>query len=102
MRRRGAGVERRAGAVDVGRMAARQRGNHRARRRSTAISRTASASASDAIGNPASMMSTPSSVELPRHPELLVDAQREAGRLLAVAQRRVENGEAVVSHSVLQ
>ena len=44
------------------------------------------------------MMSTPSVGELPRQLQLLVDPHREARRLFAVAQRRVEDGEPVGRH----
>ncbi len=55
------GLERAAGAIDVARGAARQRRDDRPPALPAATSRTDSASASDAIGNPASMISTPSS-----------------------------------------
>ena len=62
-------------------------------------SRTASASASDVMGKPASMMSTPSDDELLRHLQLLVDPERETGGLLAVAQGRVEDRQPVCRSS---
>ncbi len=52
---------------------------------------TASASPGDAAGKPASMTSTPQPGELLRDADLLVDGQRGAGRLLPVAQGRVED-----------
>ena len=61
------------------------------RRISVAMRRTDSASAGEAIGKPASMMSTPSSVELTGEQQLFGRPQRKPGRLLAVTQRRVEN-----------
>ena len=56
-----------------------------------AISRTASNSPSPEIGKPASRMSTLEPGELLRDLDLLGPRERDAGRLLAVAQRRVED-----------
>ena len=61
------------------------------RRISVAILRTASASAGEAIGNPASMMSTPKGVELTSQLQLLGGVERKSRRLLAVPQSRVED-----------
>ena len=57
---------------------------------SAAIARTASKSPTEAIGNPASMTSTPSAASA-SHLELLGHVHARARRLLAVTQRRVEN-----------
>ena len=46
-------------------------------------------------GNPASMMSTPSAGQRPGHLELLGHVHARARRLLAVAQRRVEDPDPV-------
>ena len=62
---------------------------------SVAMARTASKSPSEAIGKPASMMSTPSAGEGPGHLELLGQVHARARRLLAVAQGRVEDPDAV-------
>ena len=61
------------------------------RRTAPAMVRTASKSPSDEIGKPASMMSTPSAIELLRQAQLLRRRHAEAGRLLAVAERGVEH-----------
>ena len=54
------------------------------------MARTASKSPGDAAGNPASMMSTPSSTSV-GHLEFFVDGHRCAGRLLAISQRGVKD-----------
>ena len=63
--------------------------------------RTASASASEAIGKTGFDEVHAQRRQLAGHLQLLVDPHREAGRLFAVAQRGVENDEPV-SHSVLR
>ena len=68
---------------------------------SRAIAWTASKSPGEAIGKPASMMSTPQARELVGDLELLAGVERDAGRLLAVAQRRVEDQYSVGVHVVL-
>ena len=60
-------------------------------RTALAIASTDSKSPSEAIGNPASMTSTPEARELVGDLELLGDVERDAGRLLAVSQGRVED-----------
>ena len=72
-----------------------------ARSMTCATWRTASASSSDAMGKPASMMSTPKRLQLPGQPDLLVDLHREPRGLFAVPQGRVENDQPV-SHKVSQ
>ena len=62
-----------------------------------AIASTASKSPWLAIGNPASMTSTPRRAELLRDLELLAHVERDARRLLAVPQGRVEDHH-VVGH----
>ena len=57
----------------------------------SAISSTASKSPGDAAGKPASMMSTPSSTSASATSSFSSDGHRRARRLLAVAQRRVED-----------
>ena len=61
-----------------------------------AISCTAWKSPSEAIGKPASMMSTPIGVEQLGDFELLLVGHGGAGRLLAVAQGGVEDDDAVL------
>ena len=61
-----------------------------------AISLTAAKSPSEAIGKPASMMSTPICVEQLGDFELLLVGHGGAGRLLAVAQGGVEDDDAVL------
>ena len=56
-----------------------------------AIASTDSKSPSDAIGKPASITSTPEARELVGDLELLADVERDAGRLFAVSQGRVED-----------
>ena len=56
-----------------------------------AISRTASKSPGEAIGKPASITSTPKIHQRLRHFQLFLEIHAAAGRLLAVAQGRVEN-----------
>ena len=63
---------------------------------SRAIVRTASKSPGEAAGKPASITSTPEPRELVRDLELLAGVQRDARRLLAVAQCRVEDDDSVV------
>ena len=60
-------------------------------RTALAIASTASKSPSLAIGKPASITSTPEAGELVGDLELLADVERDAGRLLAVPQGRVED-----------
>ena len=62
---------------------------------SRAMAWTASKSPGEAIGKPASMTSTPRSREGAGHLELLGEVHAAAGRLLAVAQRGVEDEDAV-------
>ena len=62
---------------------------------SAAMARTASKSPTEAIGNPASMMSTPERGQRPGHLELLGHVHARARRLLAVAQGRVEDPDPV-------
>ena len=61
-----------------------------------AISLTASKSPCEAIGKPASMMSTPICVEQLGDLQLLLEGHRRAGALLAVAKRGVEDHDAVL------
>ena len=61
-----------------------------------AISLTARKSPSEAIGKPASMMSTPIVVEELRDLELFLMGHGGAGRLFAVAQGGVEDDDAVL------
>ena len=61
--------------------------------------RTRSASSSEEMGNPASMMSTPRAFELPGEPDLFLEAQGEAWGLLAVAERGVKKDQSI-SHSL--
>ena len=63
-----------------------------------AIVCTASKSPGLAMGKPASMTSTPRSCKRVRDLQLLGEVHAGAGRLLAVAQRGVENHQAVVAH----
>ena len=72
------------------------------RRTSAAIWRTASASAGDAIGKPGLDDVHAERVERARHRQLGRHVQREAGRLLAVAQRGVEDDDArgIVAHGL--
>jgi hypothetical protein len=59
------------------------------------MSRTASKSPGEAMGKPASMTSTPEPRELQGDLELLLRVERDARRLLAVAQGGVEDVDAV-------
>ena len=56
-----------------------------------AISRTASKSSGDAIGKPASMMSTPKSTRACASSSFSCEVHAAAGGLLAVAEGRVED-----------
>ena len=81
--------------LDVLRAAVRASAAITGRRTSRAICRTASESAGEAIGNPASMMSTPSASSARAIASLAVTSSEIAGRLLAVAEGRVEDDDAV-------
>ena len=59
-----------------------------------AISRTASKSPGEAMGKPASITSTPKSTQRLGDLQLLGEVHAAAGRLLAVAERGVENDDA--------
>ena len=77
-------------------------GSGRARRSPAAAPRappaaSPSASAGEAIGKPASMMSTPSASSARAMRQLGRHVHRKAGRLLAVAQRGVEDDDRVVA-----
>jgi hypothetical protein len=65
-----------------------------------AISETASKSPSEAIGKPASMTSTPISSSSAGDLQLFLERHGGAGRLLAVAQGRVEDQDSVVGGHV--
>ena len=71
------------------------------RRTAAAICRTASESAGDAIGNPASMMSTPSASSARAMASFAGTSIEKPGRLFAVAQRRVEDDDACRSAHTL-
>ena len=97
--RRLAVLDRLAGAVDVA-WPARARPATVAFLTRLAISATASKSPFEAIGKPASMMSTPISSSSSATCELLFQGHGGAGRLLAVAQGGVEDQDAVLGVGV--
>ena len=84
-------LERARGFVDVGLAGMRASAAMTGRRTLRATCRVASESAGEAIGKPASMMSTPSASSARAMLELRRHVHREARRLLAVAQRGVEH-----------
>ena len=94
MRLRAAGFEGLAGGVDVARRAARQRrddgpsnlGRDAPHRLGVVLGGDREAGLDDVDAQ---------RVELPGQPQLLVDAHREAGRLLAVAEGGVEDDDVV-------
>ena len=83
-------------AVDVVEAGAGEAADHRVRATCWRSRLTASKSPSEAMGKPASMMSTPISSRSVGDLQLLVERHRGAGRLLAVAQRGVEDQDAVL------
>ena len=90
MRRRSAGASARAASsMSCGRQ--RASAAMTGRRTSRAMCATASASAGDAIGKPASMMSTPSASSARAICTLAGTSSEKPGGLLAVAQRGVED-----------
>ncbi len=86
-------LESRAHGLDVRRLRAGEAADRSARALPSAIARTASKSPSDACGKPASSTSTPSSASACAMRSFCAPAHREARRLLAVAQRRVEDAD---------
>ena len=96
MRGRAASLQGLPGAVDVVGVAAGQAADDRALRPARAMACTASKSPGEAMGKPASITSTPSSLEGVGHLQLLGQVHAGAGRLLAVAQGGVEDDQAVV------
>ena len=96
--RRGVFARRRrpSSRLDVGLARAAQRRRSRSRSRTCAISRTDSSSPGDAAGKPASITSTPSSSSFRAMRSFSSSVMVAPGRLLAVAQRRVEDAYVVV------
>ena len=101
MRRRSAGSSARAASSMS---AGRQRASAAitGRRTSRATCRVASESAGDAMGKPASMMSTPSASSARASVSFDGTSIEKPGRLLAVAERGVEHDDAawVLAHGV--
>ena len=80
-----------AGGGDVALVGAGEPGHDHARRPPAPPPGSASKSPGEAIGKPASMMSTPSRASCCADLDLLARVQRAARRLLAVAERGVED-----------
>ena len=95
MRGRAGVLHRLAGAVDVERRRPAPGRTPPTFLTRLAISDTASKSPSEAIGKPASMMSTPISSRKSATSQLLLEGHGGAGALLAVAQGGVEDEDAV-------
>jgi len=82
-------------AQDVGRVGAAEAGDHRTvLGEFPAIDCTLSKSPGEAMAKPASMTFDPKLGQRLGHAQLLLEVHREAGRLLAVAQRGVEEDDA--------
>ena len=102
MRGCAAALDRRAARSTSQRCRPRQAGDRSAGAPRLAMARTASKSPSEAIGKPGLDDVHAEHVELPRQAQLLGGRHAEAGRLLAVAQGRVENPDADrVAHAPL-